>query len=322
MFSSTRKCWPSDFFGPDGSRAARPNAAVAFASIRCSSSSGVLAARLGESGERVDDVGRLVRACRGRGWGERYGLSVSARIRSAGTCGGGLAELRRLRVGHVAGERDVVAALERERQQRRRREAVEDHRRREAARGRRRCRRRRRACGSRPAGRSVAASSSCRSKSRRCASRGASRGSSRARSRRPRRPSGGRAARPARRCRRASALPAWCGSIPSAAKTPSSASAIASAVRHDCDSGADRDDARDADRAGALDESRGRVVAPVEVRVRVDHPPAARFHAGELVGDHLLGIELLEERSRLAERLAGRERARLPAADPARRSRR
>ena len=41
------------------------------------------------------------------------------------------------------------------------------------------------------------------------------------------------------------------------------------------DAGADRDDSRDADCAGALDEEGSRLVAPVEVRVGVDHPRAA-----------------------------------------------
>ena len=49
------------------------------------------------------------------------------------------------------------------------------------------------------------------------------------------------------------------------------------------DARADRDHARDADRARPLDEQRGRLVAPVEVCVRVDHaavrPPSRR---GEL----------------------------------------
>ena len=37
------------------------------------------------------------------------------------------------------------------------------------------------------------------------------------------------------------------------------------------DPGADRDDARDAERTGAFDEEGGGLVAPVEVGVRVDH---------------------------------------------------
>ena len=43
------------------------------------------AARLGERGERVHDVRRLVRAGRAPACGARYGLSVSASRRSAGT---------------------------------------------------------------------------------------------------------------------------------------------------------------------------------------------------------------------------------------------
>ena len=49
------------------------------------------------------------------GCGARYGLSVSTRRRSPGTLRGGGPELGRLRVGDVAGERDVPAALERRR---------------------------------------------------------------------------------------------------------------------------------------------------------------------------------------------------------------
>ncbi len=42
------------------------------------------------------------------------------------------------------------------------------------------------------------------------------------------------------------------------------------------DPGADRDDPRDADRTGALDEERGGLVAPVEVGVGVDHGVVTR----------------------------------------------
>ena len=91
----------------------------------------VLAARLRERRERVDDVGglarpaaaRLGREVRAVGLGED---AVGRHLRRR------LAQLRRLRVGDVAGERDVPAPLEREREQRRRREAVEDHGAREA----------------------------------------------------------------------------------------------------------------------------------------------------------------------------------------------
>ena len=60
------------------------------------------------------------------GCGARYGLSVSASMRSAGTRAAASRSSRRLRVGDVAGERDVPAALERRLEQRGRREAVED----------------------------------------------------------------------------------------------------------------------------------------------------------------------------------------------------
>ena len=47
------------------------------------------------------------------GCGARYGLSVSARIRSAGTAAAASRSAAAFGIGHVAGERDVVAALER-----------------------------------------------------------------------------------------------------------------------------------------------------------------------------------------------------------------
>ena len=124
MFSSTRKCWPSCFFGATahsaegGGRRWRRSARRARPRPR-------RAPR------------RARRACARRwparcglprtGCGARYGLSVSARRRSAGTLRGGARAARgALRVGDVAGERDVPAALERRLEQRGRREAVED----------------------------------------------------------------------------------------------------------------------------------------------------------------------------------------------------
>ena len=61
------------------------------------------------------------------GCGERYGLSVSTSRRSAGTArAAARGDRRRASVGDVAGEREVVAALERGREQLRLGEAVED----------------------------------------------------------------------------------------------------------------------------------------------------------------------------------------------------
>ena len=126
---STRKCWPSAFFGVTGlTRDRARSALVAFSSIRASSSSVGLAAHGGERRERVHHVHRLVRAVRGRAAGARYGLSVSARMRSAGTRAAASRSSARLRIRDVPGERDVVAALERRLQQVGLREAVEDDR--------------------------------------------------------------------------------------------------------------------------------------------------------------------------------------------------
>ena len=104
----------------------RPKAASAFRSIRRSSAARLVAADVGQHGERVEDVRRLVAlaahaaAARGTGCPSRRG---SCR---PGTRRGRLAKLSRLRVRDVAGERDVVAALERRLEQAGRREAVED----------------------------------------------------------------------------------------------------------------------------------------------------------------------------------------------------
>ena len=89
----------------------------------------------------------------------------------------------------------------------------------------------------------------------------------------------------ARRPASASAPPAWCGSIPSAAKTPSSRLGDRERRPARLDPRADRDDPRDADGSGALDEERGGLLAPVEVRVGVDHArsvtPRARRARGK-----------------------------------------
>ena len=84
-----------------------------------------------------------------------------------------------------------------------------------------------------------------------------SRGSSRDRSPRRRRRARGRAARAARRSASSSWSAAWCGSMPSAAKTSSCRSASSSAARHESMPGADGDDPVDAGCARPADE-RGR----------------------------------------------------------------
>ena len=87
----------------------------------------ILAPRLRERRERVDDVCRLVRpaAHRLRREVRRVGLGEDPVGRDLGR---GEAEVDRLREARVAGERDVPAALERGRQQVRRGEAVKDDR--------------------------------------------------------------------------------------------------------------------------------------------------------------------------------------------------
>ena len=82
-----------------------------------------------------------------RGCGARYGQSVSARSRSAGTCARRRAELVRVLVRDVAGERDVPAALERRLEQRAATRSSAGRRCRRSRRARRACPRRRRACG-------------------------------------------------------------------------------------------------------------------------------------------------------------------------------
>ena len=120
--------------------AGSPKAAVAFRSIclleQPRSSSPRASARTASVWSTLAGSFRLPRS----GCGARYGLSVSARMRSAGHRRRGFAELGRLRVRDVAGERDVVAPLDRDVEQPRRREAMEDHGAREAGQGGRRVR--------------------------------------------------------------------------------------------------------------------------------------------------------------------------------------
>ena len=169
-----------------------------------------------------------------RGWGARYGLSVSARILSAGTAAAALPEVDRLRVRDVAGEGDVVPAA---------RAAVSSR------------------SGAEKQWRTTVPANGCERGCRvrvgvaRVDRRPAARptpparaGARRARAALARRevvevveaglPHGDDlrvpdAARRARRSARLRRLPAWCGSMPTAAKTPSCCSAIASAARHD-----------------------------------------------------------------------------------------
>ena len=150
----------------------RPKAASALASICAASSAGLVVANARERGERVDDVGGLVAAAADRLRREvrAVGLDEEAVGRHAG---GGRAEVVRLRVRHVAGERDVPACARAPARGAPATRSSGGRRCRRRRRGRRACPRRRRACGSRPACRSSRASSSCRSNRRRCASCGA-----------------------------------------------------------------------------------------------------------------------------------------------------
>ena len=169
MFSSTRKCWPSLLLRDDGHS---PKAAVAFASI-CAASSAASSPRASASAASVwttyaGSFGRPRTGC-----GARYGLSVSARIRSRRHVARRVAQLGRVRVGDVAGERDVPAALER-------RTGAAPARRSSGGRRCRRSPRAPRACRSSAARvwittglPSSAASSSSASKRPRCRSRGA-----------------------------------------------------------------------------------------------------------------------------------------------------
>ena len=104
---------------------ASPKAALALASS-CAASSAASSPRASASAATVwttfaGSFGRPRLGC-----GARYGLSVSASSRSRRDGARGLAQLLGLRVGDVAGEREVVAALERDRQELGRREAVQD----------------------------------------------------------------------------------------------------------------------------------------------------------------------------------------------------
>ena len=332
MFSSARKCWPSAFFGATvtAARRRRPRWRRSAPRARPASSPRAAASAATVWTTFAGSFGRPRSGC-----GARYGLSVSARSRSAGTARGRLAQLGGLRVGDVAGERDVVAALERGRSRPRRREAVQDDRAVEArasvaarvvvrrARVDRRpaCRARRRA---RAAPRRGAAARPCVARSR---------GGSRGRSRRRRPRAGARAARAARRRRVASAVAAWCGSMPSAATTPSCSLGDRERRAARLDPGPDRDDARHAGLARARDERVARLLARVEVRVGVDHAAAsARRSRGKSgaaasmpVGAPVRPVARRSSQAsvgRLAERREDRGRPSRAGTRPARRRRR
>ena len=87
--------------------------------------------------------------------------------------------------------------------------------------------------------------------------------------------------------------------MPSAAKTPSFASAIASAARHDSMPVPIVTTRVDPCLVCALDERAQPAVARVEVRVRVGHATVGGLHPRELLLHDPLRVELREERPRL-----------------------
>ena len=124
MFSSTRKCWPSDFFGATVTAIRRQ--LRRWRGSRCQRVER-LAARLGERADRVDDVARLVRPAPNglRGEIRTVGLDEDPIERNDGRR---LPQRGRLRVRGVTCERNVVATLRGERRDLGRREAVQDDR--------------------------------------------------------------------------------------------------------------------------------------------------------------------------------------------------
>ena len=124
MFSSTRKCWPSSFFGRDVHAGSAKHSAALRSICRSSSCGSSPRASASAASVCIDERGlvalaahRLRREVRRVGLGED---PVGGNLRR------GEAQVDGFREGRVAGERDVPAALERSREQRRRREAVED----------------------------------------------------------------------------------------------------------------------------------------------------------------------------------------------------
>ena len=170
MLSSARKCCPSDFFGDRaGSRRREAEGRARVVGRSGCSSVATSSPRASASTASVwTTFAGSLRLPR-NGCGARYGTVGLGQDPVGRHRGGRLAEGRRLRVRHVAGERDVVPALERRLEQARRREAVEDHRSRESRRAPQPCRPRRPGCGSRPAGRPRPRARAARSKSARCA---------------------------------------------------------------------------------------------------------------------------------------------------------
>ena len=98
---------------------------MAFASIRARELVRVLSAGGRQRLDGVDDVRGLVRLAPARLGREVRAVGLGEKP-IGGDARGALAQIGRLRVGDVAGERDVVAAFERGVEQRRRREAMQD----------------------------------------------------------------------------------------------------------------------------------------------------------------------------------------------------
>ena len=86
--------------------------------------------------------------------------------------------------------------------------------------------------------------------------------------------------------------------------------------RRPVDGRRDGEDPFDAGLARASDQDVGRVLARVEVRVRVDHAAVEACRIRSSSSSTTLSSSLLKSGGRLAEGLARRERARRPGADP------
>ncbi len=150
MFSSTRKCWPRDFFGatvtavrkrPRRSHESPPRVPRSSRSRTSASTRSVCTTLAGSFGAPRTDCGA------------RYGLSVSTRIRSRGMLAAASRSARRVRVRRVAGERHVVAAIDGDRERGRATRSSGGSPCRGRARAHSPSRRRPRGCGSRRGGR-------------------------------------------------------------------------------------------------------------------------------------------------------------------------
>ena len=169
-----------------GSRRSSPNARSAFSSMQASSSDALSPRSAASAASVCITLAGSLRRPR-TGCGARYGLSVSARIRSAGTRAAAARRASALRVCHVPGERHVVPPLERGVEQLGLGEAVEDDRPGERRERRGRVPARGAAVDRRPAARAPPRARDARRRARAARAACRRRGARRARSRRPRR---------------------------------------------------------------------------------------------------------------------------------------